>query len=99
MQKKIFHNQSIFDIAIQNNGNVISAFELAIENGLSLTDELIPGQTIEVTTSPLIDIDLVDFFKGKKLLIATAFNGSENEDILPQLGIGAMRIGSTFIVR
>lgn len=99
MQKQVLHNQSILDIAIQNNGTSVSAFELAFENGLSITEELTPGQGLEVSKSILIDTTIVAFFQNKNQIIATGFNNSENEDILPQLGIGTMIIGSTFIVR
>lgn len=98
MQKQILHNQTLIDVAIQYNGFITNAFELALKNRLSVTDELIPGQTIEVPVSNLIDTELVSFFKSKKQIIATGFNGSEHEDILPQLGIGTMAIGTTFIV-
>lgn len=99
MQKQVLHNQSLLDAAIQYNGFVTNVFELALKNGISITDGLIPGQSIEVPVSDLIDTELVDYFSSKKQTIATGFNGSDNEDILPQLGIGKMVIGSTFIVR
>lgn len=98
MQKQVLHNQSLFDIAIQDNGTIMSCFEIAFKNGQSLTDELTPGQFIDVPVSVLIDVELVDFFKNKNHLIATGFNGSEHEDIVPKIGIGKMAIGSTFIV-
>ncbi|MGM8362141.1 hypothetical protein ACSV4D_09525 [Flavobacterium sp. ARAG 55.4] len=98
MQKQVLHNQSLLDVAIQYNGFVTNVFELALKNGLSVTETLIPGQSIEFPLSDLIDTELVDYFKGKNQMIATGFNGSDNEDIIPQLGIGSMQIGSTFIV-
>lgn len=98
MQKQVLHNQTLFDIAIQNNGTIVSALELALKNELSFTSDLLPGQNIEVPESDFMDIELVDYFKGKQQIIATGFNGSENEDISPQLGIGSMTIGTTFIV-
>jgi hypothetical protein len=98
MQKQVLHNQSLLDIAIQNNGTLISAFELALKNGISITKELTPGESIEVSESSLIDTTIVAFFKNKNQIIATGLNNSGGQDILPQLGIGSMAIGSTFIV-
>lgn len=98
MQKQVLHNQSLLDIAIQNNGTLTSAFELALENGLSITEELTPGDNIKVPESNLIETTIVSFFQRKGQIIATAFNASDGQDILPKLGIGTMAIESTFIV-
>ena len=84
--------------SIQNNGTLTSAFELALENGLSITEELTPGDSIKVPESNLIETTIVSFFQRKGQIIATAFNASDGQDILPKLGIGTMAIESTFIV-
>lgn len=99
MQKQVLHNQSLLDLAVQHNGTVMSVFELAIANGFSITEELVPGQYADVPESALMDTELVGYFKAKKQNMATGFNGSQGENIIPQLGIGQMAIGSTFIVR
>ena len=65
MQKQVLHNQSLLDIAIQNNGTLTSAFELALENGLSITEELTPGDNIKVPESNLIETTIVSFFQRK----------------------------------
>lgn len=97
MQKQILHNQSLLDVSIQNIGTGLSAFDIGFKNGLSITDDLTPGTIIEVTASDLLDTELVDFFNNKKHIIATGFNGQDS-DIIPELGIGTMTIGTTFIV-
>ncbi|MBF2707530.1 hypothetical protein [Flavobacterium soyangense] len=97
MQLVVNHNQSLLDLVIQENGNVATAFELALLNGISLTDPLIPGQELNFVKSILADDEIVSYFKNKKVKIATGFQN--NETLLPQLGIGQMAIGSTFIVR
>jgi len=98
MQKQVLHNQSLLDIAIQNNGTLTSAFELALVNGLSITEELTPGAIINVPESSLIEVTIAAYFQRKGQIIATAFNASDGQDILPKLGIGTMAIESTFIV-
>lgn len=97
MQKQILHNQSLLDIAVQNIGTGLSAFEVAFKNGLSVTDDLIAGTFIEVPESDLLDTEIVDFFKNKKHIIATGFSALDG-NIVPDLGIGTMTIGTTFIV-
>lgn len=91
-------NQSVFDVAIQENGSVLSAFSWAVKNGLSITDELTPGQQLISPNSDFINADVVGYFKGKKQMIATGFNIADGQSIIPTLGIGTMRIGTTFIV-
>lgn len=98
MQKQVLHNQTLVDIAIQYNGFASNAFELAYNNELSITSELMPGQNIEVSQSTSIDADVVNYFLSKKQTIATGFGGAKEQDLIPQFGIGTLAIGTTFIV-
>ena len=91
-------NQSVFDIAVQESGSVLSAFDWALKNGLSLTEDLAPGQKLISPNSDFIDTDVAGYFKGKKQMVATGFNIEDGQPIIPILGIGTMRIGTTFIV-
>jgi capsid protein len=91
-------NQSLIDIAIQEEGSFLVAFEWAVENGLSITDELFPGQKLKAPNSVFKNNDVANYFKGKNQSIATGFNET-NKDLIPELGIGSMTIGSTFTVR
>ena len=96
MQITINHNQSLLDLAIQKNGSITTAFELALLNGISLTEELVPGQKLNFEKSTFSDDEIVNYFDNKKTMIATGFQNSDS--ILPHLGIGTMAIGTTFIV-
>ena len=91
-------NQSVFDVAVQESGSVLVAFEWAIANGLSITDDLAPGQQLVSPNSSFRNAEVANYFKGKKQMVATGFNVEEGSSIIPTLGIGTMRIGSTFIV-
>lgn len=73
--------QSFFDVAIQRMGSIESAFALAVKNGLSLTDELAPGYSLELPD--VIDKKVADYFKNKNITPATyAENASsQNENI------------------
>lgn len=92
-------NQSVFDVAVQESGSVLAAFDWALKNGLSLTEDLAPGQQLISPSSDFINADVAGYFKGKKQMIATGFNIADGQSIIPTLGIGTMRIGTTFIVR
>ena len=92
-------NQSLFDVAIQESGSILVAFDWALKNGLSLTEDLAPGQQLISPNSDFINADVAGYFKGKKQMIATGFNIGDGQSMIPELGIGTMVIGSTFIVR
>lgn len=91
----VLHNQSLFDIAVQESGSVMTSFEWALINGVSITDDLEPGQKIAAADSNLKNSDVANYFKGKNQMIATAM---KKPPIPPGLGIGYMRIGINFKV-
>ncbi|GIZ10291.1 hypothetical protein [Flavobacterium sp. UMI-01] len=91
--------QSWFDIAIRYTGSATNAFAIAFDNGFSVTDDIAPGQTILIKDSIPISNKEVSFFTSKEIIPATGINSIDLEIISPPLGIGEMRIGSTFIVR
>lgn len=95
MQTTVLHNQNLFDISIQENGNIQTVFELAVLNGISVTDNIEPSQKIEVVKSNLIVQEVVDYFINKKQIIAT---GAGDKLLVRPSGIGAMIIGNDFIV-
>jgi len=89
----IIDNQSVLDLAIQESGSVMAAFEWAVKNGLSITDDLEPGQTVTAADSNFKNTDVTNYFKNKKQLIAT---GTKRPPVPPGLGIGYMQIGLNF---
>jgi capsid protein len=91
-------NQSLLDIAIQEDGSVLATFEWAITNGFSITDDLFPGQNLKPPSSVYRNADVANYFLGKRQLVATGFDA--NTSFLPEKprGIGAMIIGIDFIV-
>ncbi|WP_036163388.1 hypothetical protein [Marinilabilia salmonicolor] len=67
---KAVEGQSLFDVAIQRLGSAEAAFALATLNGLSITDQPVPGYTLRL--SKIIDNDIADFFSFKSLVPTTA---------------------------
>ena len=92
----VLEKQSLLDLATQYDGSVLAAFEWSLANGLSITDYLTPNQKITAPVSIFKNTDVTNYFDGKRQMIATGFEN--NEILLPQLGIGTMTIGTTFIV-
>lgn len=96
MKIKINDNQSPFDVAVQHGGSVEAAFQWAIENNLSVTDELQKG---EEYSSPEVTVKKVQQeFSAKNWIPATmATTDDEGGELLLE-GIGYWAIGTDFIV-
>jgi len=67
---KVLEGQSLLDIAIQELGSAEGAFDLAVLNELSITDELEVG--IELILPEVVNTDIVSYYAKKRLCIATA---------------------------
>lgn len=95
MSKKVYQGQSFFDKVIENTGSIDNAFEMALLNGMSITDDVVIGQELKIGV--LINKSVVSFF-GEMNRPATQVSEYQKE-LIESLGIGKMAIGSTFIVR
>lgn len=96
MEITVLHKQSILDISIKYTGSVLNAFEIAVANGRSVSDELMPGESLEIPNTSIKDDDILMFYKAKKVNPATAeLNLSTVEE---RKGIGAMKVGFNFKV-
>lgn len=94
MVQEIKHNQSLLDFAIQHSGGLASLLDYAFLNGLSVSDDLTPGEKLNVPNTTAKDIDIVNYFNDKRIIPALGLNGFSlgNQDD----GIGFMKIGSNF---
>lgn len=89
-------NQSLLDIAIQECGTIDALLELALLNGLSITDVLEVGTKLQTGTN-IKNIDLLSFFDTNGLWVATALTAEDLFNAAPE-GIDYMIIGTDFIV-
>lgn len=71
MKVTVLSGQSLVDIAIQVYGSAEGVFLLALENGLSVTDELEPGQTLIYSSDNVIRADVVQYLRAKRVTPAT----------------------------
>lgn len=93
----VIDNQSLFDVAVQTDGNFQAAFDWALNNGISITDSLTPGQKLRMPKSEVFrHTELSNFFKGRN--VATGFSIEHSGLPIPPEGIGAMIIETSFIV-
>ena len=76
---KALVNQTILDLAIQECGSVIAGIDFALENGLSITDDLIIGTAYTKTSA--INNKIALYFKQRNLLPATGLTIEETAGI------------------
>jgi hypothetical protein len=67
----VIENQTIFDLAVEQTGSVLSIFEIALASGRSITDDLAPGEQVFIPDTRYYIKDIVEYFKGKNYKIAT----------------------------
>ena len=92
----ILHHQSFLDLAIQHTGSVENAFILALQNGKSLTDDLVAGEQLYLENTKN-NKDILSYYQSKKLQPATGV--SRTGDSSFQLrGIGYWVISNDFKV-
>ena len=99
MQITALHNQTLLDVAIRHCGTVQAVVDIAILNNISITDDLIPGQIILISSKDYGFQEVVNFFALNKIDPATAL--TENDEALTEgnSGIGFWEIGNNFIVQ
>jgi hypothetical protein len=85
-------NQSIFDIALMLSGSSEAAFQLALQNNISITDNI---AGIELTEPAIINRQIVNHYKQNNILPATA----DHQNLQTwHIGIGNMAIQYDFII-
>jgi hypothetical protein len=92
---KILFNQTLLDIAVQELGDYSRAVELAVLNGMKLTDMPVAGSFVQVPTYERDKSYLVTLFSDDANKPATGDTGIENAVLQ---GIGYWRIEQNFRV-
>lgn len=96
MEIKVFQGQNFLDKTIEITGSIENAFALALENNVSISDNLTVGSDLKYTGKQVKSI--TDLFDDNHRC-ATKITDSDFGVIVPDDGIGAMIIEDTFIVR
>lgn len=92
---KILFNQTLLDIAVQELGDYARAVELAVLNGLKVTDMPVVGSFVQVPDYDRDKSYLVTLFKDDANKPATGDTGIDTELLQ---GIGYWRIEQNFRV-
>lgn len=70
MKVLVQQGQSLLDIALQTTGSAEAAFDLALKNGLSITDDLSAGD--ELLTTDLFNKHIKSYYDNRNIKPATA---------------------------
>ena len=73
MEIKVLDGQTIFDVVMMVSGSVEGAFELALENGISVTDDLKSGQVLRFSGG-VINKKVLEYFRENGVVPATFDN-------------------------
>lgn len=87
---EVYQGQNIFDKALELTRNIEDVFSIAMLNGLSVTDDLKPGDFLKVP-------EQINELKPESNRYASSITEQELENIMAD-GIGFMIIDETFIV-
>jgi hypothetical protein len=67
---KVLEGQTLIDIAIQHCGSADAVYDISVLNGLSVTDELVPGTALILPN--VVNAEIVIYYDNKGLCSATA---------------------------
>ena len=70
MEIRVLNNQSLLDIALQVSGSAEATYDVALENGISITDDLMPGQVLKFTGVP-VNKKVVNYYAVNNIKPAT----------------------------
>ena len=94
MEIKVLNGQSLFDIAIQSAGSIEAVFDIALANGISITDDLEPGTVLVVPA--VLNRQVAEYYRVNGIQPATGITVSDAPAL--QEGVEFWGIEYDFIV-
>nr|BFF39080.1 hypothetical protein BACY1_08850 [Tenacibaculum mesophilum] len=94
----VLNNQSLFDLAMQLTGDAMNALEMAKDNGLNPSENLVPGVDLKVSEGLVKDEGILQYYKNNAIRPATGLTQSNIDDIIGCEGIGCWAIEIDFKV-
>lgn len=85
--------QSLLDISVQHSGSLEALFDIAIANGISITDDLAPCTLLDIPRQK--ETSVVRYYEVNRIMPATAISIDDVEGLG---GINYMRIEYDFII-
>ena len=87
----VLPNQSMADIAIMGAGTLESIFQLAIANGMSISDVPVPGSTYTIPIDVQRDTNAIQYLSQNSITVGTL-------GPLFSKGVGYWQLGVNFVV-
>jgi hypothetical protein len=75
MEVRVLNGQSLFDIAVQAAGSVEAVFDIALANGIGITDELQPGTVLVIPA--VLNKQVADYYAANGIKPATALSADD----------------------
>lgn len=91
----VLEGQSLIDVAIQCCGSAEAAYEIAVLNGLSITDDLAAGRELNIPTA--VNATIVSYYTQKGIKPATGIT-TEAENALIGEGIEYWALEYDFVI-
>lgn len=79
--------QNLWDLCLQYTGSLDGAFDLALVNGLSVTDSLGADQQLEVPDDLPGDPDILAYFRDNDIVPATALTQEQEVECVQRSGL------------
>ena len=89
--------QNLLDIALQSTGNADTALDIALANGLCLSDDLTVGQPIDIADTLAVNENVRNTYRTQTIYPATGITTANTADA-PFEGIEFWAIEYDFIV-
>lgn len=71
MKVTVLPNQTLIDIALQVYGSVEGVYTLAVENGISVTDDIAAGEQLDYDIANIVNKNTVTYLKSNRIYPAT----------------------------
>lgn len=84
MKVVVLAGQTLADIALQVYGSVEGVFVLAQENGLEITDTLLPGQELEYQPENVLNKGVAQYYATERIYPATSFAWNISERVFDE---------------
>ena len=89
-------DQNLLDVAVEQNGNVLSTIDVALANDMSITDDAVVGQELSVPPTSEKKEDVVNYFEKKGHKVVTS---REVGEFATLQGINVWALGIDFEVK
>ena len=99
MQVPVLNNQTLLDVAIRHCGTVEAVAAIAILNNISITQDLVPGQLLELPDKNYGYSEVVNYLAINKKDPATALTEAQKAITEGASGIGFWILENNFTVQ